>query len=276
MKIHFSKLEGLGNDFILLDGLKKELILTKARALKLCDRHFGIGADGILLLLKPKSRGADFRMRIFNADGSEAEMCGNGIRCLARYLFDRGLSKKIRLRIETRAGIMEVERRNHLFRVCIGRPEFAPEKVPVLSREPVIGKVLSLEGQKFRVTCVSVGNPHCVIPVENLPEIDLHRLGPKLENHPWFPNRINVELVEVVSRDHLQVRVWERGVGETLACGTGACAAVVACARLGLCNHSARVSLPGGDLGIEWKNDACYLTGPARLVYQGQLDFGRF
>ncbi len=271
----FYKVEGSGNDFILLDGLREKILPRKRQVIQWCDRHFGIGADGVLLLLQPEGEDADFRMRILNADGSEAEMCGNGIRCLARYVYERGLSRKNSLRIETLAGMIEVEKRRDLFRVGIGRPEFDPHKVPVRSREPVLGKRLRVDGEEFKVTCLSVGNPHCVIPVKRVGEIELSRLGPRIENHAWFPQRVNVEFVEVVSRTHLKVRVWERGAGATLACGTGACATLAACARLGLSDRAATVSLPGGDLFIEWKNGDCYLTGPARLVFKGQLDPAR-
>ncbi len=274
MELNFYKLEGLGNDFILLDTRGRDWVPAKRQVIKWCDRHFGIGADGILLLQKSGKKDADFRMRIFNADGSEAEMCGNGIRCLALYIYERGLSRKTNFGIETRAGVMRVEKLSHRFRVGIGRAEFDPKKIPVAGRGELIGKTLKVEGKNFSATCLSVGNPHCVIPVPDLSKIDLARLGPKIERHRWFPNRVNVEFVKVISRSHLQVRVWERGAGETLACGTGACAALVACAKLGLADCSATVSLPGGDLWIEWNPNSCYLTGPARLVFSGRIKFG--
>jgi len=272
MLVNFYKLEGTGNDFILLDFLRGRFSFKSGKIVKLCERHFGIGADGVLVLLKARGKGADFQMRIFNSDGTEAEMCGNGIRCVARYIYEKGLSRKSVLKIETLAGLMEVERRAGLFRVRIGKPEFSPEKVPVLSDEPVIDKPLKIDGEEFRVTCVSVGNPHCVIPVESLEGIEMKQLGPVIEHHQWFPNRVNVEFVEVISQEHLKVRVWERGAGETLACGTGACATLAACVKLGLAKKSAKVSLPGGDLLIELENNFLYLTGPARLLYKGQFD----
>jgi diaminopimelate epimerase len=213
-------------------------------------------------------------MRIINSDGSEAEMCGNGIRCLSRYIYDHKLSNKNSLVIETLAGMIAVERLGEQFRVAIARPEFDPRKVPVKSKAPVLNKNFKVDGDEFRITCLSMGNPHCVIVVKDVSKVAVATLGPKIERHAMFPKRVNVEFVEVVSRSRLKMRVWERGAGETLACGTGACAALAACARLGLCEKKARVSLPGGDLVIEW-DDVCRLTGPSRFVYQGRLEAGK-
>ena len=275
MNINFYKLEGIGNDFILLDSRKSGFVPTGKQAARLCHRRFGIGADGVLVLLEPKSKLADFRMRIINSDGSEAEMCGNGIRALASYIYSHNLIEKTTIRVETLAGLIGVEKIGEAYRVMMGRAEFSPAKVPVKSKTPVIGKKLKIAGSEFKITCVSMGNPHCVIVTKNVDKIALSEIGPKIENHPMFPKRINVEFVQIVSRKQLRVRVWERGAGETLACGTGACAALAACAKLGLSEEKARVSLPGGDLIIECK-DVCFLTGPARFVYQGWLDTANF
>jgi len=272
MLINFYKLEGTGNDFILLDSRSSGFVPKSRQVVAWCDRRFGIGGDGVLVLLKPSSKSADFKMRILNSDGSEAEMCGNGIRCLARFVFDHKLSEKNALGIETLAGLIKVDNIGGAqFKVAMVRPEFDPQKIPVKSKEPVINRNFKVDGQNFKITCVSMGNPHCVIVVKDVSKIALAQIGPKIERHPMFPKRVNVEFVQVVSRSRLKMRVWERGAGETLACGTGACAALAACSRLGLTSKKARISLPGGDLVIEW-DDLCYLTGPARFVYQGWLD----
>jgi len=275
MIVNFYKLEGMGNDFILLDSRKSAFTPSVKQARKWCDRRFGVGADGILVLLEPKSLSADFRMRIFNSDGSEAEMCGNGIRCLARFVYGHKLAAKNALKVETLAGLIDIARRRELFRVAMGRPEFAPGKIPVKSSSEVVGKKLKLLGREFFITCVSMGNPHCVILVRELGKIPVSVLGPLIEHHPLFPKRTNVEFVQALSARHLKARVWERGAGETLACGTGACAVLAAAVRRGLAERKARVSLPGGDLVVEWK-DICYLTGPARFVYQGWLSTRNF
>ena len=272
--INFQKLEGIGNDFILLDSRVNSFMPTAKQAVKWCDRRFGIGADGILVLLKPK-RDADFKMRILNSDGSEPEMCGNGIRCLAQYVYSHNLTQKPSIKVETIAGPVNVEKQGELFRVALGRPDFDPKKVPVKSKEPVIRKTLSVGGKDYKVTCLSVGNPHCVIVVPKVDKVPLAEVGPLIENYKWFPKRVNVEFVQVVSKKQIKMRVWERGAGETLACGTGACAAVAACAKMGLTDNKVKVSLPGGELTIDWK-EFCFLTGPARFVYQGWFDPQKF
>ena len=276
MSEKFYKLEGLGNDFILFDCRDKELELSPELVKKLCRRRFGIGADGILLLLPSQIPSAQWRMRIFNADGSEAEMCGNGIRCLAHYLELKGEFKESELAIQTLAGLVRIEKRGGWYRVAMGSPEFSPEKIPLSQSEPMIDQELQVAGEKLRATAVSMGNPHCVILVEELEGFPVSELGAKVETHPLFPNRTNVEFVQVLSPQKIKVRVWERGAGETLACGTGACAVLAACARLGKTESRAEVLLPGGKLEIEWKNDICYLTGLARLVYQGALELADF
>jgi diaminopimelate epimerase len=274
MLVNFYKLEGTGNDFILLDSRNSGFVPKKNSVVAWCDRRFGIGGDGVLVLLKPGSKEADFKMRILNSDGSEAEMCGNGIRCLARYVFDHKLSEKNLLAVDTLAGLVRVEKIGAQFRVAMARPEFDPRKIPVKSKEPVINKKFKFDGKEYKITCLSMGNPHCVIVVKDVSKIALDEIGPKIERHPMFPKRVNVEFVQVVSKGRLKMRVWERGAGETLACGTGACAALAACNRLGLVAKKALINLPGGDLFIEW-DDVCRLTGPARFVFQGWLDIGK-
>lgn len=289
MKLEFTKMHGLGNDFILIDCLKDE---SGVRSLefgelskKLCRRRFGIGADQLLLLYPSKS--ADFMMRIFNADGSEVEMCGNGIRCFAKYIWDRGLSDKRILEVETMAGIMRPEKADGLVRVDMGEPVFEPEKIPVnivQSINPplppfakggqggIIDYPLQIEDREFKIICVSMGNPHAVIIVDNAPEFPVAYYGPMIEIHPVFPKRTNVEFVEVLNSSEIRMRVWERGAGETMACGTGAAAAAVAAHLKGLAEKSVTVHLKGGDLSIEWAGDNhVYMTGPAEEVFTGAI-----
>jgi len=297
MKLEFTKMHGLGNDFILIDCLKDE---SGVRSLefgelgkKLCHRRFGIGADQLLLLYPSKS--ADFMMRIFNADGSEVEMCGNGIRCFAKYIWDRGLSGKTILEIETIAGIMRPGKADGLVRVDMGEPVFEPERIPVkivqsskfkvpssekdnstLNTQhstPVVDYPLQIDDKEFKITCVSMGNPHAVIIVDNVPEFPVAYYGPMIEIHPFFPKRTNVEFVEALNSSEIRMRVWERGAGETMACGTGAAAAAVAAHLKGLAEKSVTVHLKGGDLSIEWAGDNhVYMTGPAEEVFTGKIN----
>jgi len=276
MKLKFYKFQATGNDFILLDNLMKRTFLNRLQVIKLCDRRFGIGADGILFLLRPKNPKADFRMRILNADGTEAEMCGNGIRALAKYIYLTGLSREKTLWIETLAGLIKIEKKANLYRVAIGKPNFSPEKIPVKSTNPVIKKKIKVLGQELRISCLSVGNPHCIIFVKELDTIPIKELGPKIEHHRLFPNRTNVEFVQMLAPNQLKVRVWERGAGETLACGTGACASLACAHYLGLAEPQADVLLPGGNLTVELRDDICYLLGPAELVYTGEFEPEKF
>lgn len=295
MKLRFTKMHGLGNDFILIDCLRPEGagiepvdLPTVAR--RLCHRRFGIGADQ-LLLLSP-SGVADFRMGIFNADGSEVEMCGNGIRCVAKYIWDRGLTNKKVIGVETLAGIIRPEKIDDLVRVDMGEPVFDPEKIPLDirrksgagSRKPgeelkaqkskaVIDYPLQIDDREFKITCVSMGNPHAVIVVDNVSEYPVAYYGPLIENHQLFPKRTNVEFVEVLSRAEIMMRVWERGAGETMACGTGASASAVAAHLKGLTERDVSVRLTGGALRIEWAGDGrVYMTGPAVEVFTGEVD----
>ena len=290
MKIHFTKMHGLGNDFILIDcrgqacpsGTKNLQDISR----QLCDRRFGIGADQILLL--GNSSKADFQMRILNADGSEVEMCGNGIRCLAQYIWDRRLSEKDVLEIETLAGIMKPERSGDMIKVDMGEPIFEPEKIPVsLTRESnpplppfskggmggIIDYPLQVADREFKITCISMGNPHAVIVVDDVSGFPVTYYGPMIETHAIFPRKTNVEFIQVLNRAEIKMRVWERGSGETMACGTGAAAAAVASSFKGLTEKTVTVHLLGGDLLIEQAvNKHVYMTGPAAEVFEGSVD----
>ncbi|ALS27461.1 diaminopimelate epimerase [Paenibacillus cisolokensis] len=274
--MNFTKMHGLGNDFIVVAGQDKLPDGVAELAVKLCDRHFGIGADGLVYIL-PSSK-ADFRMRIINSDGSEAEQCGNAIRCVAKYVYDNGLTDKTEITIETLgAGVQKVRvtaeaGKAALVRVDMGEPILEGLKVPTtVDANPVIAHPIEADGREFRFTAVSMGNPHCVIYVDDAVNFDLGTWGPKLENHPMFPRKINVEFVTVNSRNQADMRVWERGAGPTLACGTGACATVVASVLNGLTDRTVTVSLKGGDLLIEWdeRDNHVYMTGPAAEVFRG-------
>ncbi|CAK6688116.1 diaminopimelate epimerase [Synechococcus sp. WH 5701] len=278
----FSKYQGLGNDFLLLDGREaadpQELFgLDPERVRWICDRRFGVGADGVILALPPEGDG-ELRMRIFNADGSEAEMCGNGIRCLARFLADSDGDPAGRTwQVETMAGRMVPELlADGMVRVDMGEPFLLPEQVPTTLATGPAGLPqgeLEVEGARFAAAAAGMGNPHLVIPVEEVEVVDLERFGPLLERHPAFPARTNVHFVQALRPDHLVMRVWERGAGPTLACGTGACATLVACHRLGLSARSARLDLPGGSLWIDWdsRSNHLFMTGPAEPVFDGVL-----
>ncbi|MEK3787977.1 MULTISPECIES: diaminopimelate epimerase [Paenibacillus] len=276
--MNFTKMHGLGNDFIVIYG-EQELPKHAAElAQRLCHRHFGIGADGIVYILP--SEQADFRMRIINSDGSEAEQCGNAIRCVAKYVYDQGHTEKQELTVETRgAGVQHVkltvvDGQVDQVRVDMGAPVFHGLSIPMtLDMEQIKNVPVEVEGHTFHITGVSMGNPHAVIFVEDAPDFDLHRWGPLLESHELFPNRTNVEFVTVRDRSRLDMRVWERGAGPTLACGTGACATLVAAVMNGYADREALVSLAGGDLHIEWStdNDRVYMTGPATIVYHGNI-----
>lgn len=301
MKIPFTKMHGLGNDFILIDCRDRSgNFPTEAKEIgvisrKLCHRRFGIGADQLLLLYS--SEVADFKMRIFNSDGSEVEMCGNGIRCLARYIWDRNLSEKEALRIETLSGIIIPEKAGEMVKVDMGEPVFDAGKIPVKVVESEKSKVkssntsplsppfrkggqggvidypLKIEGKVFNITCVSMGNPHAVVIIEDLSQFPVSFYGPLIENHPIFPKRTNVEFIEVVNPQEVKMRVWERGSGETMACGTGASAVAVATNIKGLTERSVTVHLLEGALLVEWAEDNhVYMTGPALQVFEGVIE----
>jgi diaminopimelate epimerase len=270
--IDFVKYQGLGNDFVLINAIHQKALPPLAPFCKsYSDRRFGIGFDQALILRPSKS--ADFKMEIFNADGSQVEMCGNGIRCLAKYIWDRGLSVKRELTIETLAGIIRPVREGDLIQVDMGEPIFDAPSIPVNLEGEVRGYPLKALDREFLITCVSMGNPHAVIFVEDLQSFSVEKYGPVIENHPLFPKRINVEFVRVADRGDIYVRVWERGAGETLACGTGACATAVAAYINGLADRKVTVHLAGGDLLIYWsdKDHHVYMTGPAVEVYTGEV-----
>ncbi len=277
MAISFTKYHGLGNDFILVDNRASlEPCLTTEQAVQWCDRHFGIGADGVIFAL-PGQAGSDYTMRIYNSDGSEPEMCGNGIRCLARFIADlEGHTTPRAYQIYTLAGMMTPKlETNGLVTVDMGEPHLLAGEIPTTlaeAEQKVINQPLEVAGQTWFVTTVSMGNPHCITFVEDVAAIPLESLGPQFEHHPTFPKRINVEFIQVVRPDYLKMRVWERGAGITLACGTGACAALVAGVANGQCDRAATIELPGGDLQIEWSasNNHVYMTGPATKVFTGE------
>ncbi len=271
MKLRFTKMHGLGNDFILIDARDQELPQFGAFCRKYSDRRFGIGFDQALLLYP--SRAADFRMDIYNADGSQVEMCGNGIRCFAKYIWDRGISGKGELAVETLAGIIRPVKKGDMIEVDMGEPVLDGPSIPVNLDGIVKGHLLRIDDRDFPITCVSMGNPHAVIFVEDVRSFPVEKYGPGIENHPLFPKRINVEFVNVVNKEEITVRVWERGAAETLACGTGACASAVASVMNGLTGQRVTVHLPGGDLQIDWneKDNHVYMTGPAVEVYSGEI-----
>ncbi len=272
MKIPFVKMHGLGNDFIVIDARGRRLRGLPALMRRLSPRRFGIGFDQALVLRSSKR--ADFAMDIYNGDGSKVEMCGNGIRCLAAYIWKRGLSRKKILEIDTMAGIIRPERmKGGLVRVDMGAPVFEGREIPVRLEGPVLDHPLKVAGRTFAVTCVSMGNPHCVVFVDDVEKFDIEKYGPALETHGFFPNRANVEFVEVLSRRRLRMRVWERGTGVTLACGTGASASAVAARLKGLTQRSVSVVLDGGRLRIEWsEGENVFMTGPAEEVYTGVVE----
>ncbi|MEB3174445.1 MAG: diaminopimelate epimerase [Cyanobacteriota bacterium] len=280
MTLAFTKYHGLGNDFILIDNRHSpQPCLDSDAAARLCDRHFGVGADGVIFAL-PGQGEADYTMRIYNADGSEPEMCGNGIRCLAQFLADLEGETAVgkQYKIHTLAGLI-IPRLVGAgqIRVDMGPPYLSPERIPTTlapGEDAVVNQTLTVTGKNWLVTCVSMGNPHCVIFVEDADAVELSQIGPLFERHPVFPQKTNVEFIQVLAPDHLKMRVWERGAGITLACGTGACAAVVAGVLAGLCQPRCRVDLPGGALEIEWAQaeGTVYMTGPAQRVFTGALE----
>ena len=275
----FTKMHGTGNDYIYVNGFEEKLENPSEAAVKLSDRRFGIGSDGLILILP--SDVADCRMEMFNADGSIGKMCGNGIRCVAKYVYDRGLLKKDVLRVETRSGVKTLQLRVEdgkvaSVRVNMGQPELDPEKIPVLfSKDRMVDEeVYTPSGNVWRVTCVSMGNPHAVIFVDDVEGVNLPAIGPEMEKHAMFPERANIEFAQVTGPHEVQMRVWERGSGETLACGTGACACAVASVLTGKTDRDVTVHLRGGDLHIFWDPDTddVYMEGPAAFVFDGTVE----
>jgi diaminopimelate epimerase len=282
--VEFTKMHGAGNDFVVLDGIRGELPDMESFSQKIGHRQLGIGCDQILVARKPRDpESADFRMEIYNQDGSQVEMCGNGIRAFFKYLRDRGLTDQDELRVETLAGVVRPRwAGDDLVRVDMGRPVLAPAKIPTTlagGDGPVLDVILHLEGEGYgddegvTVSSLSMGNPHAVIAVDDIETAPVESLGPEVEKHPAFPARTNVEFIEIVSRGHIKQRTWERGVGETLACGSGACAVGVTSMLRGVVDHEVRIELRGGDLTIEWagEDSSVFMTGPASEVFTGRI-----
>lgn len=273
--MEFTKMQGLGNDYVYVNCFKEKIENPSEMAVKVSDRHFGIGSDG-LILIKP-SEVADFEMEMYNADGSRGEMCGNGIRCVAKYVYDYGLTDKTSISVETLGGIkyldLTVEHgKVTLVKVDMGTPILKPELIPIVAKgEAVIDEPIMVGGKEYHMTGVSMGNPHDVVFMDDIKNLEIEKIGPLFENHERFPNRINTEFVNVIDRHTAQMRVWERGSGETLACGTGACAVAVACILNGLTENTVTVKLLGGDLRIEWdrEKNTVYMTGPAEVSFDG-------
>ena len=270
-------MQGLGNDYVYVNCMEQMVEDAAETARRVSDRHFGIGSDGLILIC-PSDK-ADFEMRMYNADGPRGEMCGNGIRCVGKYVYDYGLTDKTSLSVETLGGIkhlfLEVEGgKVSLVKVDMGPAILEPEKIPVTAEgSRVVDEPLCVDGKTFRMTCVSMGNPHAVIYVDDVQGMDLEKTGPSFENHERFPNRINTEFAHVLDRNTVEMRVWERGSGETLACGTGACAVAVASILNGYTEDQVTVRLLGGDLKIEWDRETnkVYMTGPAEVVFDGEI-----
>ena len=273
----FTKMHGCGNDYVYVNCFEEIVDNPKEVALKVSDRHYGIGSDG-LILIKPSDK-ADFFMEMYNSDGSQGEMCGNGIRCVAKYVYDNKLTDKTDISIDTLGGIKYlkldvIDGKVENVVVDMGTPVLKPAQIPVLfDGDTCVSQKLLVKDVEFKVTCVSMGNPHAVTFMKDISDLRISVLGPMFENHEKFPNRINTEFVEVVDRQHIKMRVWERGAGETLACGTGACACVVACVLNGLTDNKVEVELLGGKLLIEYNSqeDKVYMTGPASIVFNGEI-----
>lgn len=273
----FTKMQGLGNDYVYVNCFKEKIDNPPELARRISDRHFGVGSDG-LIMINPSDK-ADFEMEMYNADGSRGEMCGNGIRCVAKYVYDYGLTDKKHISVETLGGIKYLdltveEGKVKMVKVDMGKPELEPLKIPVkASGDKAVDEPILVGGKEYRMTCVSMGNPHAVIFIGcDVREFPLEEIGPKFENHERFPNRVNTEFVRVIDRRTAEMRVWERGSGETLACGTGACAVAVACALNGFTEDEVTVRLLGGDLQIRWdrEKDTVFMTGPAEVVFDGE------
>ncbi len=274
----FTKMQGAGNDYVYVNCMEQTIDNIPEKARFISDRHFGIGSDGLVLIMP--SEVADFRMRMFNSDGSESEMCGNATRCIAKYVYEYGLTDKTTVSLETLAGIKILQMnlkdgKVDSVRVDMGEPILEPDKIPVISsKDRFISESVDVDGVEYKMTCVSMGNPHAVIYVDDVVNLHIEAIGPKVENHKLFPRRTNTEFVKVGDRKTLHMRVWERGAGETLACGTGACATLVATVLNGLCDRTATLKLLGGDLVIEWneEDNHVYMTGPAVIVFDGNIE----
>lgn len=276
----FTKMHGCGNDYIYINGFVEKIAQEEKPELvrKISDRHFGIGGDGAIFI--NPSEEADFEMEMYNADGSRAEMCGNGIRCVAKYVYDKGLTDKTNISVISYGQIKYLELflkdgKVDTVKVNMGAPELHPEKIPVLAdngKDRIVDEPISVDGQEYKMTCVSMGNPHAVVFMDDVEHLDIEKIGPYFENHKCFPKRTNTEFVKILDRTHVQMRVWERGTGETLACGTGCCATVVSCILNGLTDDTVTVKVLGGEIEISWDREAnlVYMTGPAETVFDGE------
>lgn len=279
--MRFTKMQGLGNDYVYVNCMEERIENPSEVARFVSNRHFGIGSDGLILICP--SDAADFEMEMYNADGSRGEMCGNGIRCVAKYVYDYGLTDKKRISVETLGGIKYLDLtaeggRVRMVEVDMGVPGLLPDEIPILPETPgqkqIVDEPLLVEGKEYRMTGVSMGNPHIVVYIEDVKGLQIEKIGPLFENHERFPDRINTEFARVLDRHTIEMRVWERGSGETLACGTGACAVAVASILNGLAEDQVTVRLAGGDLAIRWDKESghVFMTGPAEIVYDGEID----
>ena len=274
----FTKMQGCGNDYIYVNCFEENVKNPSETAIKVSDRHFGVGSDGLILICPSET--ADFKMRMFNADGSEGKMCGNGIRCVAKYVYDFGLTQKKRITVETLSGIKTLqlnvrEGKVETVQVDMGQPILTPHEIPVkFEGEKMVDQPVMVNGTEYHITCVSMGNPHAITFVEDVKTLDLEKIGPYFEKHEIFPYRVNTEFIHIIDRKTIDMRVWERGSGETLACGTGACASVVACVLNNLTEDEVLVHLLGGDLKIKYdrQNNTVLMTGPAVVVCSGEID----
>jgi len=275
MKLRFAKMQGQGNDFVVLDAVRQRVALDREQVRRIADRHFGVGCDQLLVVERAQSPGNDFRYRIWNADGGEVEQCGNGARCFARFVLDEGLTGKREIRVETASGVIvpRIEPSGQVT-VDMGGPRFTPPDIPFRAAVEQPAYPIDVGGERIVASVLSMGNPHAVQQVADIDTAPVRTQGPLLENHPDFPQRVNAGYMQVMSREHIRLRVWERGAGETLACGTGACAAVVAGIRLGLLDNRVRVSTRGGDLAIEWPSRSApvIMTGDAVRVFDGEIE----
>lgn len=276
--MEFTKMQGCGNDYVYVNGFENKIDNPNKLSEIVSDRHFGIGSDG-LIVINPSEK-ADFKMSMYNADGSEGKMCGNGIRCVAKYVYDNKMTDKTTIAVETLSGIktLELNVKNdkvETVKVNMGTPILLPKDVPVVSdKDKVVDEPIVIDDKEYRITCVSMGNPHAITFIENTDDLEIETIGPKFENNPIFPDRVNTEFIQILDRNTVKMRVWERGSGETFACGTGACATVVACVLNGLTDEKVTVKLLGGDLFIEYNREenTAYMTGPAKVSFTGKIE----
>lgn len=279
MRLKFTKMQGAGNDFVVVDAYTQSVSLSSGQIRRIADRHFGVGCDQLLMIEKPATADADFRYRIFNADGGEVEQCGNGARCFVRFVHDKGLTDKREINVETARGIIKPKlEENGLVTVNMGAPRLSPEEIPFVADVAATTYSLDLGNEQVTVFVVSMGNPHAVQIVDNVDTAPVAMQGPIIESHPRFPNRVNAGFMQIIDAHHICLRVYERGSGETMSCGTGACAAAVAGIRLGKLQSPVHVSTRGGDLTIRWAgNDyPVLMSGPAMTVFEGEIEAGQF